>query len=46
VIDEALGTRWGTAQLQPGMYYLRLVVSDNQNRLLQPCVIEVRVMAQ
>lgn len=43
VKDESLGSRWGTSQLQPGMYFLRLVVSDNQNRLLQPCVIEVKV---
>jgi len=46
VNDEPLGTRWGTSQLQPGMYFLRLVVSDNQNRLLQPCVIDVKVIPQ
>ena len=44
VNDELLGSRWSTSQLTPGMYFLRLVVSDNQNRLLQPCVIEVKVI--
>ena len=44
VIDDLLGANWNTAQLTPGNYELRLVVSDNQNRLLQPCIIQVRVL--
>lgn len=44
VIEEAFGGQWNTEQLEPGNYSLRLVVSDNQNNLLQPCVIEVKVV--
>jgi len=44
VIEELFAGRWNTEQLEPGNYALRLVVSDNQNNLLKPCVIEVRVM--
>jgi hypothetical protein len=44
VMEELLAGRWNTEQLEPGNYSLRLVVSDNQNNLLKPCVIEVRVM--
>ena len=43
VVDEPLAGKWNTAQLVPGNYYLRLTVSDNQNNLLKPCVIEVKV---
>jgi hypothetical protein len=44
IIEEAFGGVWNTAELEPGNYSLRLVVSDNQNNLLQPCVISVKVM--
>jgi len=46
IIEEAFGGRWNTDQLEPGNYSLRLVVSDNQNNLLQPCVIDVKVIPQ
>lgn len=46
VIEELFGGRWNTEQLQPGNYSLRLVVSDNQNNLLKPCEIEVKVLPQ
>ena len=45
VIEDSLGGKWNTEQLAPGLYYLRLVVSDNQNKLLRPCVILVRVVS-
>ena len=44
VEEDLLGGQWNTDQLAPGTYNLRLVVSDNQNNLLQPCVIEVKVL--
>lgn len=44
VVDDLLGGNWNTEQLTPGNYELRLVVSDNQNKLLQPCVIQVKVL--
>ena len=44
VIESELGGSWNTEQLQPGSYELRIVVSDNQNNLFQPCVIEVKVV--
>lgn len=44
VIESELGGNWNTEQLQPGLYELRIVVSDNQNNLFQPCVIEVKVV--
>jgi len=44
VIESELGGSWNTEQLQPGLYELRIVVSDNQNNLFQPCVIEVKVI--
>ncbi|MCD6356326.1 MAG: hypothetical protein J7L66_03475 [Anaerolineaceae bacterium] len=46
VIEGPLGGSWDTEQLQPGKYFLRLVVSDNANELLKPCEIEVKVLAQ
>jgi len=46
VMDDVFGVRWNTDQLEPGIYFLRLMVSDNQNNLLKPCVIEVRVLPQ
>jgi len=46
VVDDLFGVRWNTDQLEPGIYFLRLMVSDNQNNLLRPCEIEVRVLPQ
>jgi hypothetical protein len=43
LIDSTLGGNWNTSQLNPGNYFLRLVVSDNQNNLLKPCTIQVKV---
>jgi len=46
VVEEALGGIWNTEQLQPGNYFLRLVVSDNANNLIKPCEIEVKILPQ
>lgn len=46
IIEEAFTGRWNTEQLQPGNYLLRIVVSDNQNNLLEPCEIGVQVVPQ
>ncbi len=46
VIEDLFGGRWNTEQLEPGIYILRLMVSDNQNNLLKPCEIDVRVLPQ
>ena len=46
VVEDLLGGNWNTGELQPGNYELRLVVSDNQNSLLKPCVIKVRVILE
>lgn len=46
VIEDFFGGSWNTDQLEPGMYFLRLMVSDNQNNLLRPCEIEVKVIPQ
>jgi hypothetical protein len=46
IIDDALGGTWNTEQLIPGNYFLRLVVSDNANNLLQPCEIDIKVIPQ
>ncbi|MDP2965439.1 MAG: hypothetical protein Q8N39_05295 [Pelolinea sp.] len=46
IVEELFAGRWNTGQLQPGNYSLRLVVSDNQNNLLKPCEIEVKVLPQ
>lgn len=35
---------WDTRRLSPGEYQLGLVVVDNQARLSQPCVVQVRVV--
>lgn len=44
IVEESFGGRWNTEQLSPGNYSLRLVVLDNQNNLMQPCVIDVKVI--
>lgn len=46
VVEDLFAGRWNTTQLQPGNYSLRLVVSDNQNILLKPCEIELKVLPQ
>lgn len=43
--DQKLGGAWNTAQLVPGDYRLRLVVSDNQNQIFPACVITIRIVA-
>ncbi len=44
IIEGDLGGSWNTSELEPGLYELRIVVSDNQNNLFEPCVIEVKVV--
>jgi hypothetical protein len=46
IVEDSFGGRWNTEQLEPGNYSLRLVALDNQNNLLQPCVIDVKVIPQ
>ncbi len=46
IVDQPFAGQWNTEQLEPGNYALRLVVSDNQNNLLKPCQIEVKVLPQ
>jgi hypothetical protein len=46
IIDGPLGGVWNTEAIIPGNYYLRLVVSDNANNLLEPCEIQVKVLSQ
>jgi len=46
VIDNPLGGVWNTEEITPGNYFLRLVVSDNANNLLEPCEIQVKVLSQ
>ncbi len=41
--EEELGT-WDTSNLLPGVYMLRLIVTDNQGSELPPCSIEVHVV--
>lgn len=45
-IDEPLGGAWNTDQVIPGDYLLRLVIADNENRLMAPCVIPVRIVTE
>ncbi len=40
-----LDGNWNTAQLTPGDYRLRLVVADNQNKVLPACVINIRIVS-
>jgi hypothetical protein len=42
--NDVLGP-WDTTRLNPGDYYLRLVVTDNTGQSLPPCTIQVRVEA-
>lgn len=41
--DESLGN-WSTASLTNGDYFLRLVITDNLGKELEPCVLAVRVL--
>ena len=41
--DELLG-KWNTLSLSNGDYFLRLVITDNVGKALEPCVIAVRVI--
>lgn len=43
-VNELLGV-WNTGERTPGDYLLRLVVTDNENNALAPCIIPVQVMA-
>jgi hypothetical protein len=43
-MDSELGF-WDTSEITPGDYNLRLVVLDNQNNALQPCIVPVRIAA-
>ena len=43
--DELLG-KWNTLSLSNGDYFLRLVITDNVGKALDPCVIAVRVLNQ
>ncbi|MGD2156042.1 MAG: hypothetical protein PVG14_09755 [Anaerolineales bacterium] len=36
---------WDTTRLTPGDYALRLIVTDNEGNILDPCVVRVRVAA-
>jgi hypothetical protein len=45
-VDEPLGGAWNTSQITPGDYLLRLVIADNENRLMAPCVIPVRIVTE
>jgi hypothetical protein len=40
--NEALGT-WDTSTLSPGVYMLKLVVTDNVGNVLAPCTIQLTV---
>ena len=42
VVNGQLGN-WNTTRLDPGVYQLRLVVTDNQGQALPPCVVQVNV---
>jgi hypothetical protein len=46
VVADLFAGKWNTTQLTPGNYFLRLVASDNQNNLLKPCEISIRVLPQ
>jgi len=43
--DDVLG-RLDTAELIPGDYLLRLVLTDNLGEALSPCVVQIRVIGQ
>jgi hypothetical protein len=41
--NESLGS-WSTTSLTNGDYFLRLVITDNLGKELEPCVLAVRVL--
>lgn len=43
VVNESLGN-WSTTSLTNGEYFLRLVITDNLGKELEPCVLQVRVL--
>ena len=43
IINESLGS-WSTTSLTNGDYFLRLVITDNVGKELEPCVLAVRVL--
>ena len=43
--DELLG-KWNTLSRGNGDYFLRLVITDNAGKSLEPCIISVRVLNQ
>jgi hypothetical protein len=45
IIDNDVLGPWDTSRLNPGDYYLRLVVTDNTGESAPPCTIQVRVEA-
>jgi hypothetical protein len=45
VKEQELG-EWNTASVTNGEYFLRLVITDNVGKTLEPCVIAVRVLNQ
>jgi hypothetical protein len=45
VVDGELGN-WNTTRLDPGVYLLRLVVTDNQGQALPPCMVQVNVVPE
>ena len=44
MVNNGLIGRWNTTALTPGDYQLRLVVTDNQGKVLPACVVPVRVV--
>ena len=44
MVNNGLLGRWNTTALTPGDYQLRLVVTDNQGKMLPACVVPVRVV--
>ena len=42
VVNDLLG-QWNTSQVVPGDYQLRLVVSDNTNKLLPACIVKIKI---
>jgi hypothetical protein len=43
VVNGQLGN-WNTTRLDPGIYQLRLVVTDNQGQTLPACVIQINII--
>jgi len=42
-VDNGLLGRWNTTALTPGDYQLRLVVTDNQGKVLPACIVPVQI---